>query len=93
MLRNKGWIDNAWCGVADGRSFTVTNPATGGVLAQIPDMGPQDVESAVNAARAAWPDWRDRTAKERGVILHKWYDLIVANHVYGDVIPTYMGLR
>jgi succinate-semialdehyde dehydrogenase/glutarate-semialdehyde dehydrogenase len=42
-------------------------------------MGKKETDEAINAANEAWPDWRSRTAKERAIILKKWFDLIMAN--------------
>ena len=42
-------------------------------------MGKKETDEAINAANEAWPDWRGRTAKERAIILKKWFDLIMAN--------------
>jgi malonate-semialdehyde dehydrogenase (acetylating)/methylmalonate-semialdehyde dehydrogenase len=43
----------------------VTNPANGEVLARAPLSGRAEVEAAVAAASAAWPDWRSRSVGER----------------------------
>jgi succinate-semialdehyde dehydrogenase/glutarate-semialdehyde dehydrogenase len=42
-------------------------------------LGPSDAEAAIAAANAAWPAWRSKTAKERSIILRKWFDLLMAN--------------
>ena len=62
---------------ASGKTFKVTNPATGEVLASVPDMNREDVRKAIDAADAAWPAYRDLTAKERSAILRKWFNLIM----------------
>ena len=51
------WIANRWCGAADGRTFDVVNPATEAVIDRVPRAGAADVQRAVAAARAAFPDW------------------------------------
>jgi succinate-semialdehyde dehydrogenase/glutarate-semialdehyde dehydrogenase len=79
LLRPKALIDGAWCDGDAGRFFDVVDPATGDVIASLPDMDAADARRAVDAAYAAWPAWRDRTAKDRGVILRRWYDLIHAH--------------
>ena len=43
------------------------------------NLGPADAEAAIAAANAAWPAWRSKTAKERSIILRKWFDLLMAN--------------
>src|SRR5258708_39644351 len=54
------WVSAKATGLVD-----VTNPATGEVLARAPLSGRDDVESAVAAASAVWPDWRSRAIGER----------------------------
>ncbi len=57
--------------------FAVTDPASGEVLAEVPDLGADATRDAVAAAEAAWPAWRKRTAKERANLLRGWYDAIM----------------
>ncbi len=59
--------------------FPVTNPATGEVLAQVPDMTADDARDAVAAAEAAGKTWRAVPAKARSAMLRRWFDLIMAN--------------
>ncbi len=59
--------------------FAVTNPATGEVLAQVPDLTAADARDAVAAAEAAWPAWRRQTAKQRATLLRAWFDAIMAH--------------
>jgi succinate-semialdehyde dehydrogenase/glutarate-semialdehyde dehydrogenase len=42
-------------------------------------MGAAETRRAIEAAKAAWPDWRRKTAKDRAAILRKWYELMMAN--------------
>ena len=55
------------------------DPATGHKLADVANLGPNDAEAAIAAANAAWPAWKAKTAKERSIILRKWFDLLMAN--------------
>ena len=79
LLRHQAYIDGGWCDADQGKSFPVKNPATGELLAQVPEMGATETRRAVAAAKAAWPEWRRKTAKERAGLLRKWYDLMMAN--------------
>ena len=79
LLRNQGLIDNQWVGADSGKSFAITNPATGAVVAQVADMGAAETRRAIAAAEKALPAWRKKTPKERSTILRKWYDLILAH--------------
>lgn len=79
LLRRQAYIDGAWVGADNGKSFKVTNPADGSPIAEVPDMGRAETRRAIAAAQAAWPAWAALTAKQRGAILRKWYDLILQN--------------
>ncbi len=79
LLRQQAFIDGMWTDAADGGRFEVNNPADGSVLASVPCMGVMDTRRAIEAAAAALPAWRARTAKERATILRKWFELIMAH--------------
>jgi len=79
LFREQCYIDGGWVD-ADGRkTVAVDNPATGQVLGSVPRMGAAEAKRAVEAAERAWPAWRAKTAKERAVILRKWFDLMMAS--------------
>ena len=77
LLKTDALIDGQW--VAGTERFDVYDPATGQKLADVAKLGPADAERAIAAANAAWPAWRNKTAKERANILRRWYDLLMAN--------------
>jgi len=79
LLRQRAYIAGRWCEADNRKSFPVTNPATGEVLAQVPGMEAAETRRAIEAAKAAWPEWRRKTAKERATLLRKWHDLMMAN--------------
>ncbi|MFL5014785.1 MAG: NAD-dependent succinate-semialdehyde dehydrogenase [Rhizobium sp.] len=79
LLRDAGYIDGVWTSGDATKTFDVLNPATGELLASLPDMGAAETRAAIDAAHAAQPAWAARPAKERSAILRKWFDLMVAN--------------
>ena len=79
LLREKCYIDGGWCDADDGSTLEVINPATNEIIGNVPKMGTVETRRAIESANRAWPDWRARTAKERSLILRKWFDLIMAN--------------
>jgi succinate-semialdehyde dehydrogenase/glutarate-semialdehyde dehydrogenase len=79
LLRQQAYIDGAWCDALEGRTVTVTNPATGESLGTVPHMGAAETRRAIEAANAAWPEWSKKTAHERARILRKWNDLMLEN--------------
>jgi succinate-semialdehyde dehydrogenase / glutarate-semialdehyde dehydrogenase len=74
-----GYINGAWVGADDSRTYDVDNPGTGAIIAQAPRMGATETRRAIDAAAAAFVTWKATPAKTRGQILRKWADLLVAN--------------
>ena len=79
LLKAHGYINGQWVGDDAQSRFDVTNAYTNEVISTLPEMGKKETDEAIDAANAAWPDWRSRTAKERAIILKKWFDLIMSN--------------
>ncbi len=79
LFRQQCYIDGGWCAADDGGTIAVTNPASGATLGTVPSAGAAETRRAIEAANAAWPAWRAKTARERAVILRKWSELMMAN--------------
>ena len=79
LIKTKSFVNGRWVSAASGETFDVTNPATGEVVASVPNMNVADVRKAIDAANDAWPAFRDLTAGERANLLKKWYALIIEN--------------
>ena len=77
LLKTDALINGQW--VRGAQRFDVHDPATGQKLADVANLGPAEAEQAIHAANAAWPAWRNKTGKERSIILRKWYDLLMAH--------------
>jgi succinate-semialdehyde dehydrogenase/glutarate-semialdehyde dehydrogenase len=77
LLKTDALINGHW--VKGTSRFDVHDPATGKKLADVANLTAQDAEAALEAANAAWPAWRNKTGKERSIILRKWFDLLMAN--------------
>jgi succinate-semialdehyde dehydrogenase/glutarate-semialdehyde dehydrogenase len=73
------YIGGQWRDSSDGSSFAVENPATGETIATVASGTVEDAIAAVDAAQAAFADWAARSPRERGEILRKAYELIVAD--------------
>ncbi|GBG04041.1 NAD-dependent succinate-semialdehyde dehydrogenase [Azospira sp. I13] len=74
LLRQQCYLNGQW--VAGEATFPVLNPATGAELARVPKLGAGETRDAIAAADAAWPAWRGKTAKERGAVLRRWFELM-----------------
>ena len=77
LLREQCFIEGRWIGADDGGTIDVQNPATLAKLGTIPKMGAAETRRAIGAAAAALGPWAARTAKERAIILRRWFDLIM----------------
>ncbi len=55
----------------------MTNPATGEVIARVPELGADEATAAVAAAKTAFKTWSRKLAKERSRILRRWFDLMI----------------
>ncbi|MCO5145386.1 MAG: NAD-dependent succinate-semialdehyde dehydrogenase [Aquamicrobium sp.] len=77
---DKALIAGEWVAASDsGKTFEVTNPSTGEVIAVLPDMNRAEAARAVDAAYIAQKAWAKKTGKERAALLRRLYDLMVAN--------------
>jgi succinate-semialdehyde dehydrogenase/glutarate-semialdehyde dehydrogenase len=79
LLRHEAFIDGEWQSADDKSTFEVVDPSNGESLGTVPMMGAAETRRAIDAANAAWPAWRKKTAKERAVIMRRWFDLMIAN--------------
>ncbi|MBV8953519.1 MAG: NAD-dependent succinate-semialdehyde dehydrogenase [Solirubrobacterales bacterium] len=77
LLRDQAFIAGTWSDADDGRTFAVTNPATGEPIAHVPRMGSAETRRAIEAADAAFIAWRDRPAAERAALLRRIRDLMI----------------
>src|SRR4051812_38277653 len=74
LFKTNALINGEWVGGGSQR-FDVVDPATGHKLADVANLAPAQAQAALDAANAAWPAWRNKTAKERAGVLMKWFHL------------------
>ena len=79
LFKQQSYIAGAWVDADNGKTISVTNPATGEQLGTVPLCGTAETVRAIAAADVAQRLWRDVPAKERAAILHKLNDLMLAN--------------
>lgn len=78
------FINNEWVNSKSGKKFPTLNPATGEKIADISEADKADVDVAVEAAAKAFKlgsEWRTMDASKRGLLIHKFCDLIERDHV------------
>ena len=79
LLATRAYVAGEWVDADDGATFPVTNPARGDVICSVPDLTRVETARAIAAAETAQKDWAARTAKERAVLLRRWFDLMMEN--------------
>ena len=93
------WI-NGKAVVPSGRMGEVFNPATGTVAKQVPYADAAAIDSAVKAAAAALPAWRDAPPLRRARVMQKFLQLMQENQKelaemvtaeHGKTLPDAMG--
>ena len=72
----KNFIGGEWVDAASGDTFESLSPANGETLGVLPKSGPEDVDRAVAAAKAAYEDWRLVPAPERANVLYRFASLL-----------------
>ena len=79
LIINSGFINGKWVNSSNGKTFSIKNPATGEVIAEVPDMGKTDTEKAIKAAHQALKEWKKLTGKERCQMLKNWHKEVIEN--------------
>jgi malonate-semialdehyde dehydrogenase (acetylating)/methylmalonate-semialdehyde dehydrogenase len=70
------WIDNKPFAGSSSNTAPVTNPATGAVTGQVALATVEDARAVIDAAAAAFPDWRDTSLAKRTQILFAFRQLL-----------------
>jgi len=88
LFRQQCYLDGAWTDADTGETLPVTNPASNATLGSVPRMGAAETRRAIDAAQIAFAGWSARTAKDRAVLLRRWFDLILENQEDLAVLMT-----
>jgi alpha-ketoglutaric semialdehyde dehydrogenase len=73
----RNYIGGEWADAASGETFESVSPATGETIGVFPRSSAEDVDRAVEAARAAFEDWRLVPAPKRGELLYRFANLLI----------------
>jgi succinate-semialdehyde dehydrogenase/glutarate-semialdehyde dehydrogenase len=79
LLRHQCYVAGKWQDAVGSGVIQVRNPANGELVGTVPSMGQLETRHAIEAAAAALPEWAKKTAKERAVVLRRWYELVLTN--------------
>lgn len=79
LLRSTVFLGGKWIAADSGATLPVRDPATGAVLAEVPNCSAAETKRAIAAADMALPAWRALSAKQRSQLLQRWFALINEN--------------
>lgn len=90
LVRTQAYVGGCWVDASDGATMQVLNPATAEPIATISRCGAAETQAAIAAAGEVFEAWGSRPGKERGAVLRRWYELVVAAR---EDIATLMTLE
>ncbi|RUW66895.1 MULTISPECIES: NAD-dependent succinate-semialdehyde dehydrogenase [unclassified Mesorhizobium] len=79
LFREAGFIGGEWVIADSGKTVDVIDPATQAAIGTVPDMAAPQTRAAIDAAAAAYGDWRKKTNAERAALLEAWHGLMLAH--------------
>ncbi|WP_333668240.1 NAD-dependent succinate-semialdehyde dehydrogenase [Acinetobacter guillouiae] len=77
LFHQQAFVAGQWCDADSHQSADIYNPATQEIIGSVPNMGKAEAERAIKAAVIGWAAWKNKTAKDRSIILKKWFDLMI----------------
>jgi succinate-semialdehyde dehydrogenase/glutarate-semialdehyde dehydrogenase len=77
LVKNASYINGGW--KANNDEFSVINPASNEIVAQVSNAGIAETEFAIESAKKAFPDWSAKSANERSQLLRRWFELMMEN--------------
>ncbi len=90
--REKVFINGEWTTANSGETISVTNPATGETIGTVPRCGRAETGKAIDAAAAAFPEWRAKTANDRAAVIYRLYEALMDNQqALGELLTEEMG--
>ncbi|RKZ64189.1 MAG: succinate-semialdehyde dehydrogenase (NADP(+)) [Candidatus Parabeggiatoa sp. nov. 2] len=88
LFHQQAYLNGTWVDAHQQVVIEVTNPVDNSVLGTVPNMGQAETREAIAAAHAAFPEWRGKLAKERAVMMRRWFDFIMENQQDLAVLMT-----
>ena len=79
LFKESCFVGGKWIDSDSGEKIKVDNPANTEIIGEVPKCSTSETTNAIKEAQDSFPNWRDKTAKERSIILQKWARLIEQN--------------
>lgn len=77
LFHQQAFVAGQWCDADNLQTTDIYNPATQARIGTVPNMGKTEAQRAIQAAANAWAAWKNKTAKDRSIILKRWFELMV----------------
>jgi len=91
-VRHQNYVGGEWVDAASRETFDSTSPADGETIGTFPKSGAEDVDRAVDAAKAAFEEWRLVPAPRRGELLFRFAQLLTEHKAeLTDLMSHEMG--
>ncbi|ASY70965.1 succinate-semialdehyde dehdyrogenase [Sinorhizobium fredii USDA 205] len=79
LFRQAALVGENWIEADPQNAIEVNNPATGEIIGRVPKLGAAETKVAIETAARVQKEWAAKTAKERSVVLRRWYELMIEN--------------
>ncbi|GAA6209209.1 NADP-dependent succinate-semialdehyde dehydrogenase [Cognatishimia sp. WU-CL00825] len=79
LFRQSVPIGSRWVEATPESGEAVINPSTNELIGHVPNLGAEETREAISVAEEVRHAWAARSAKERGSVLRRWFDLLIEN--------------
>ncbi|MGO4745869.1 NAD-dependent succinate-semialdehyde dehydrogenase [Serratia quinivorans] len=77
LFRQQAFINGQWCDASNHETLPVSDPATGLLIGQVPNMAQSETQRAIECAQQALSGWRSLPAQQRALHLRRWFELML----------------
>jgi succinate-semialdehyde dehydrogenase / glutarate-semialdehyde dehydrogenase len=77
LFRQQAFINGQWCDASNHETLPVSDPATGQLIGQVPNMAQPEAQHAIACAQQALAGWRSLPAQQRALHLRRWFELML----------------
>lgn len=77
LFRQQAYINGQWRDADNQETLPVSDPATGQLIGNVPNMATAETQSAIDAAQQALEGWRALPAQQRAQLLRRWFELML----------------
>ena len=79
LFKQKCFINGEWVNSKSGSTFDVKNPSDLSIIGKMPNCSKEDTVNAIECAYNSFNSWKNKTGKERSLLIRRWHELILEN--------------